>query len=78
MALLVPLAIPAVTVLLPGRDRDVGQAAAYVGRDRGHGRGHVLRPVVGGALGPLALAAVWCAVILVGGLAVLHRKVSTL
>ena len=78
MALLVPLAIPAVTVLLPGATATWvkllptwGVIEVMVGVTS-YGRSWAELWV------PLALAAVWCAVILVGGLAVLRRKVSTL
>jgi ABC-2 type transport system permease protein len=78
MALLIPLAIPAVTVLLPGATATWVKALPTWG---------VIEVMVGvtsygeswpDLWGPLALAAVWCAVILASGLAVLRRKVGTL
>jgi ABC-2 type transport system permease protein len=78
MALLVPLAIPAVTVLLPGATATWVKLLPTWG---------VIEVMVGVTSydrswaelwGPLASAAVWCAVILVGGLVVLRRKVGTL
>lgn len=78
MALLIPLAIPAVTALLPGATATWIKVLPTWG---------VIEVMVGVTSygkswpelwAPLALAAVWCAVILVSGLAVLRRKVGTL
>jgi len=78
MALLIPLAIPAVTALLPGATATWTKVLPTWG---------VIEVMVGvTSYGkswpelwvPLGLAAVWCAVILVSGLAVLRRKVGTL
>ena len=78
MALLIPLAIPAVTALLPGATATWIKVLPTWG---------VIEVMVGVTSygkswpelwAPLGLAAVWCAVILVSGLAVLRRKVGTL
>ena len=78
MALLIPLAIPAVTALLPGATATWTKVLPTWG---------VIEVMVGVTSygkswpelwAPLGLAAVWCAVILVSGLAVLRRKVGTL
>ena len=78
MALLVPLAIPAVTVILPGATATWIKALPTYG---------VIEVMVGvtsygeswaDLWAPLALAAAWCLAVLAGGLVVLRRKVGAL
>jgi len=78
MVLLVPLAIPAVTVLFPG------STAVWVKALPTYGVMEVFVRVTSYGeswaelWGPLALAALWCAAVFGAGLLVLRRKVRTL
>ncbi|HSL96365.1 MAG TPA: ABC transporter permease [Thermoleophilia bacterium] len=78
MVLLVPLAIPAVTVLFPGSTATWVKALPTYGVMEAFVRVTSYGESWAELWGPLALAALWCVAVFGAGLLVLRRKVRTL